>query len=230
MFSGIVEGMGTVAAIRPTETPQGRVTRLEIDLGPLRECLAPGASVAVNGVCLTVAAVGAASENVAAFDVIPETLRLTNLGELAVGDAVNLERSLRVGGRVDGHFVQGHVDGCGVVTRLERHGEWRTWLRAPKSLLPFIVKKGSIALDGVSLTVAEVLDDEFCVALIPATLERTTLSRRGPGDRINIETDILARLVVARLEALAAEAGPPRGRTPRETIDLETLRAAGFVE
>lgn len=240
MFSGIIEGMGTLAAIRPMESPQGRVTRLELDLGPLRAGLVPGASVAVSGVCLTVAAIEAAAANVAAFDVIPETLRLTNLGELAVGDAVNLERSLRVGERVDGHFVQGHVDGCGEVTRVERRGEWRLWVRAALGLMPYIVKKGSVALDGVSLTVAEVQDDEFCVALIPATLERTTLSRRGPGDRVNIETDILARLVLARLDALLAQGAlppglaprgqAPLGRAPRETIDLETLRAAGFVK
>jgi len=158
-----------------------------------------GASVAVNGVCLTIAE---HRDKAAGFDVIPETLRRTNLGRLAPGGRVNLERSLRVGDRSDGHFVQGHVDGTGRVVAIDRAaGEWLLWTATPDNLRPYIVEKGSITIDGVSLTIAAVKPDRFAVALIPTTLERTTLGALAVGGRVNLETDILARTVAHWLRA-----------------------------
>lgn len=241
MFAGIVEALGKVvrvgAAARraPTGAP---AQRLDLELGKLLDDLQPGASVAVNGVCLTLAG---RSGPVGAFDVIPETWCSTNLRTLRIGDPVNIERSLRVGDRLDGHFVQGHVDGVGRVERIERGAEWKLWVTVEPALLPFIVRKGSIALDGTSLTIVDVGPAEFSVALIPTTLERTVLGRRRPGDLVNVETDILARLVVARLVALGlpgtlAEApteagGPPepgRGRAG-SAISFESLREGGYL-
>ncbi|MEP0845269.1 MAG: riboflavin synthase [Phycisphaerae bacterium] len=220
MFAGIVEYVGRVAGVRAAAGG----TRLEIDLGPqVADGLALGASVAVNGVCLTLADKRGTS---GAFDVVPETLRASNLGSARVGDAVNLERSLRVGGPLDGHFVQGHVDGVGIVMEIERSGdEYVLWTHVPADLMRFIVRKGSIAIDGVSLTVVDVDAERFSVALIPTTLERTVLSSRRIGDRVNIETDILARLVAARLDALLAQ--PPPAAAGR--ITWEMLRQQGFV-
>ncbi|MFN0135666.1 MAG: riboflavin synthase [Phycisphaerae bacterium] len=198
MFAGIVEGMGTVVRLGESSAASG-YRRLNIDLGKFLADLPLGASVAINGTCLTLAAI---NQTIAGFDVVPETLRLTNLGDLQSGDRVNIERSLRVGDRIDGHFVQGHIDGVGsVISNGIEAGEWRIRVRAPRDLLKFIVRKGSITIDGTSLTVVDVDDDQFSVALIPTTLERTTLGKRESGDRVNLETDVLARMVVTRLDA-----------------------------
>jgi riboflavin synthase len=225
LFAGIIEALGTVVRVAPAPRNGSSATqaqRLEIDGQGLFAELRPGASVAVNGACLTLTA---ARQAIGCFDVIPETWHNTALRLLHAGDAVNLERSLRIGDRLDGHFVQGHVDGVGAVQRLERTGgEWKLWISAPPELLPYIVRKGSIALDGVSLTIVDVSGDAFSVALIPVTLERTVLGRRRPGDVVNVETDILARLVLSRLEALrGAEPSSEKG------ITLEALRERGFV-
>jgi len=175
MFTGIVERMGRVA--RP-----GR--RFIVDTG--WEDLRPGESVAVNGVCLTVVrAPGGRAE----FDVVRETMSRTNLGDLGRGDRVNLERALRVGDRLSGHIVQGHVDGTGVVTRTG------ATLRVESPLARQLVTKGSVALDGVSLTVVDVEPDGFTIALIPTTRRITTLGRLRKGRRVNIELDVLAKYV-----------------------------------
>ncbi len=223
MFSGIVEAIGRVERLSgPQPDPAGTPAyRLEIAAGDLFADLALGASVAVNGACLTLAQRHAQSGR---FDVIPETWRNTSLQTLRVGDPVNLERSLRVGDRIDGHFVQGHVDGVGTVQRVEATGQWKLWVAAPAHLLPYLVRKGSVTLDGTSLTIVDVAADGFSVALIPTTLERTVLARRRPGDPVNIETDVIARIVVGYLHAGDANpAAAPSGLT------LERLRADGFT-
>ena len=169
-----------------------------------------GESVAVNGACLTVVERDAESFR---FQVGPETLLRTNLGELRPGDRVNLERSLRAGDRLGGHWVQGHVDGVGRVDQRLPEGEWETvWFRCPSELTMQMVPKGSIAVDGISLTVVAVERERFSVALIPHTLAVTTLGVMKPGDAVNLETDILAKYVqralLAHLSALPERVNP----------------------
>ena len=191
MFTGIVEEVGRVAARQGTRL---RVAARDV-LGEGSEI---GQSVAVNGVCLTV--VERAADHLA-FDLGPETLARSALGDLAPGDPVNLERALRLGGFLGGHLVQGHVDGVGVVARLERDGEtarvaiqWRD-----PALAGLLIPKGSVAVDGVSLTVAQLDRDAFEVMLIPHTLAQTTLGTARPGRRVNLEMDMIGKYVVRAL-------------------------------
>lgn len=191
MFTGLVEGMGVVTALRP----QHAALRLEIAPPPplLTEPCPLGSSVALNGCCLTLID---ATNDSWAFEAGEETLSKTNLGRLRLGDHVNLERSLPVNGRLGGHFVQGHIDGVGSVAAVERSGEWvRMAFHVPPPLAELMVPKGSIAVDGVSLTLVTVETAGFDVALIPHTLAVTTLGTRQVGDSVNIETDILGKYV-----------------------------------
>jgi riboflavin synthase len=181
MFTGLVQAKGKVAAI-----DHGH---LRVDADPQLE-LREGDSIAVSGVCLTATEVNGASF---AADVVSETLRRSSLGSLVEGDRVNLELPLRASDRLGGHIVQGHVDAVGTVESLGDDGVLR--ITAPPDLLRYVVEKGSIALDGVSLTVAEVDDDGFAVALVPETLERTTLGGLEPGSAVNVEVDVLAKYV-----------------------------------
>jgi riboflavin synthase len=182
MFTGLVKSTGTVASLAGG--------RLRVD-APLE--LSEGDSVAINGVCLTATAVVAGGFEA---DVMPETLRRTALGGLAEGDRVNLELPLRASDRLDGHLVQGHVDGTGTVESVADDGFARmVRISAASELLRYVVEKGSIAVDGVSLTVAEADDGGFAVALIPETLERTTLGTAAPGQAVNLEVDVLAKYV-----------------------------------
>ncbi|MFQ5805725.1 MAG: riboflavin synthase [Phycisphaerae bacterium] len=227
MFAGIIESVGKVVAVRraggAAAAPATDVVRLEVELGDLLADLRLGASVAVNGACLTLAE---RRDSVGGFDVVPETWRRTNLRFLQAGDLVNAERSLRVGDRLDGHFVQGHVDGVGRIDRVQRErGEYKLWVVADAELKPYIVRKGSIALDGVSLTIVDVESNRFSVALIPITLARTVLGMRQPGDQVNIETDIVARLILARLEALTGGATATTGAG----LTWEHLQESGFL-
>jgi riboflavin synthase len=184
MFTGLVEATGTLV-----ELANGR---LRVDTSLAGE-LAEGASVAVNGVCLTAARVDGTGFGA---DVMPETLRRTALGALAVGDEVNLELPLRADARLGGHFVQGHVDATGTVASVEEDGFARVVrVAAPPEALRYVVEKGSIAVDGVSLTVASVNGDAFEVSLIPETLKRTTLGSAAPGRVVNLEVDVLAKYV-----------------------------------
>lgn len=193
MFTGIVEQIGSVLDV--AEQAEGR--RLVLSGQDLVD-VPVGASIAVNGVCLT--AVKVEDERVT-VDVIPETLNRTNLGEVGAGGRVNLERPMRADGRFDGHIVQGHVDGVGVVSAIN-HDDGGTLMtvEAPVDLMGFIVEKGSITVDGVSLTVAAMTERSFSVALIPHTLEFTTLGLRKPGDTVNLENDVIAKYVERLLE------------------------------
>ncbi len=184
MFTGLVAATG-----RLTSLSDGRLT-IEADTLP---GLNEGDSIAVNGVCLTAAAV---RERGFDADVMDETLRRTALGELEAGDAVNLELALRASDRLGGHIVQGHVDGTGVIDAVSSEAVARlVRIEAPPEVLRYIVEKGSIAVDGVSLTVAELDDASFSVGLIPETLERTTLGSAAAGRRVNLEVDVLAKYV-----------------------------------
>jgi riboflavin synthase len=195
MFTGIVTEVGRVIAIDPTEG----LTRLRIDGGATTSELSVGDSVAISGVCLTAVAVSPPSFEVEAM---AETLRRTGLGSLRAGDAVNLERPLAASGRLDGHIVQGHVDGIGIVRSVAAEGEAkRVWVDLDGDLARYVATKGSIAMDGVSLTVTAVDASGFEVALIPHTLLVTTLGALAPGDAVNVEVDVVAKYVERMLEA-----------------------------
>ena len=227
MFSGIVETLGTVVGVEP----RGEGARLTVEALELLADVSDGESVAVNGACLTVA--GQPAPGQVTFDLMPETLRRSNLGLLSSGSLVNLERSLRYGDRVGGHFVQGHLDGVAEVISVIPEDEARLVrfrLRDPR-LARYIVEKGFITVDGVSLTVVEPATGGFTVSLVRTTLERTTLGRAAPGTTVNIEVDLFARYLVDRREAGAddheAQAGrPDQGETGSDgrSANLEPVR------
>ncbi|MCL2787738.1 MAG: riboflavin synthase [Micrococcales bacterium] len=194
MFTGIVEEMGRVVDL----DVEGRSARITVGARAVLEDAKLGDSVAVAGVCLTVTQLGEGSFSA---DVMPETMARTGLGALRVGDPVNLERAVRADGRLGGHVVSGHVDGQGVVAVIEPGVAWLTMaIDLPEELARFVAPQGSIAVDGVSLTVVGIEGVRFTVGLIPTTLEVTTLGGLRVGDRVNLETDILAKYV-ARLVA-----------------------------
>jgi riboflavin synthase len=189
MFTGIVEEAGRAERV----SPGPKSTHLSIRAKSIPKGLRVGNSVAVNGACLTVIA---KRGGLLRFDVLNETLRRTNLGKVTRGALVNLERPLKADGRLDGHFVQGHVDGTGVVRRWEQVGkDYVLEINTPRALMKYIVEKGSIAIDGISLTVAAVGRDWFRVWIIPHTREVTNLAARREGDQVNLEADVLAKYV-----------------------------------
>jgi riboflavin synthase len=195
MFTGLVEALGTIQEV--SDSAPGN--EFLIAAARLAEELAIGDSIAVSGACLTVVARKAEAFVVQAG---PETLARTNLGELTPKDIVNLERALRVGDRFGGHWVQGHVDGTGLITKRTRQADWETvWFSAPPNLLSHMAPKGSVAVDGVSLTLVDVTSSGFSVALIPHTIVSTTLGKKKVGQSVNLETDILAKYVEKQLRA-----------------------------
>jgi riboflavin synthase len=194
MFTGLVESLGKVDDL--VDEPPG--VRLVISAGILVDGATVGDSIAINGCCLTI--VGVRGEALS-FQAGEETLRRTNLGKLRAGSAVNLERSLKVGDRLGGHLVTGHIDGPGTLVERRDQGDWSLyWFRAPAELMKQIAPKGSIAVDGVSLTVVDVEAERFSVALIPHTLTGTTLGRMAVGDAVNLETDLIAKYVARLME------------------------------
>ena len=203
MFTGIVEELGTVRSI----TPNGGGARIELECEEVLEDAVLGASIAVNGCCLTV--VDFDREQWSA-DAVIETLARTNLGDLAPGDPVNLERPVRLADRLGGHLVQGHVDATGTVRAREPQadGSLLCTIEAPPSVLRYVVHKGSVTVDGVSLTVARREPDAFVVALIPHTLSVTTFGSRSAGARVNLEADLIAKYVEALLAPSTQEVAP----------------------
>ena len=197
MFTGIIEEIGEVAAV----DQRGDSAVLAIKVLCIADDLARGASISVNGVCLTVVGWQPGETTTIEFDVMGETLKRSVLGALGAGDRVNLERAVRAGGRLDGHVVQGHVDGTGVVVSRTPGDAWEAVrFGTPAELARFVAEKGSIAVDGVSLTVTAVGPDWFEVGLIPETLRATTLGGKAPGDSVNLEVDVLAKYVARLLE------------------------------
>lgn len=195
MFTGLVEALATVVELQ-TEPPGVRLT---IEVPPSIDAVKIGDSIALNGCCLTVVA---ATANRLSFQAGEETLRRTNLGCLKLGSKLNIERSLRFGDRLGGHFVTGHIDGLGTLASRTDDGDWSTfWFCAPVELARQMASKGSIAVDGVSLTLVDVQSDRFSVALIPHTLAVTTLGSLKSGDTVNLETDVLAKYVERQLNA-----------------------------
>ncbi len=215
MFTGLIEDLGTVRELRRESS---RVRLSVMTAIPTTE-LHLGDSVAVNGICLTVVAVGNGSFTA---DVSPETLERSTLGEIAAGGRVNLERALRLSDRLGGHLVSGHVDAIATISeRIQDNNAIRFTFRLPAAVNRFVAEKGSIAIDGVSLTVNAVTKETFAVAVIPHTLAMTTLQEKKTGDRVNIETDLIARYI-ARL--LGVEETPPTS-----SISLEFLAKQGFL-
>lgn len=193
MFTGLIETLGEVAEVKPT--PAGFRLRLTTTLST---DLHPGDSVAVNGVCLTVVSADADGVH---MDVSPETIRVSALGSLKRGGSVNLERPMRADSRIGGHFVQGHVDATGSIEELRKDGDcWWVTVKFPPSLAPQIVRKGSIAIDGISLTVAGVDDRRFDVQVIPFTWEHTNLRLAKVNDLVNLECDMLGKYVLRAME------------------------------
>ena len=205
MFTGIIETTGRVAGIEPTAA--GRRLRVSTALGP---GLAPGDSIAVNGVCLTVVTADAREF---CADISSETWRVTSLGSRAAGDTVNLERPLRADARLGGHFVLGHVDGVGRIVKLAPDGDGY-WLEieVPESLERLAISKGSIAIDGISLTIASLEGDRVGVAIVPFTFAHTTLGAARVGDPVNLEMDVLGKYVARLLDERSAPAGQLAGR------------------
>ncbi len=202
MFTGIVTALGEVKAVERLDG----LTRLSITAPYDAADVAIGASIAHDGCCLTVVEATPQANNLRYLvEVAPESLALTTLGSLVEGDKVNLERSLRVGDELGGHMVQGHVDGLGEVLSVTKDGEgWRLKIRPPASINHLIAPKGSIAINGVSLTVNEVDADDFAVLIIPHTWSVTTLSRLKAGDKVNLEADMMARYAARLIEARSA--------------------------
>ncbi len=190
--------MATIEQISST----GDNVQIQIQTSQIHQGVKLGDSVALNGCCLTVVQV---KNNVLAFDAVPETMQRTNLGELKSGDFVNVERALLPETRLGGHYVTGHIDGAGQIRQIETHPDWRKiFVTVPEPLARQMASKGSVAIDGVSLTLVDVGTDYFSVVLIPHTLSVTTIGNREVADRVNIETDLLAKYVERQLEFLSS--------------------------
>jgi len=213
MFTGLVEAICRVTSVRRSTD----AVVLVIDLGELAGDCKVGDSIAINGVCLTIAKL---EGNLATFDVSSETLAKSNLAKLAIGSKVNVELAMRASDRFGGHFVQGHVDGTATIKAIDRHGEFADMkFTASPELLNQMIVKGSVAVDGISLTIASMDDSSFTVALIPETLKKTTLGSVKVGDMVNIETDIIVKVIKKQLESIF-----PQG----QTLSIERLKQLGF--
>lgn len=189
MFTGIIEYLGKVKQVKL----QASSAIIVVDIGPLSDDVNPGDSIAINGACLTVTQI---KDSEVYFDVSTETLSKTTIGGLKTSDNVNIERSLKMGDKLGGHFVTGHVDGVGVINKVENEpGQCTVWFSVSEELTNMMIKKGSVAVDGISLTIVEIREGLFSVALIPYTLEATTLGFKKAGQKVNIETDMLGKWV-----------------------------------
>jgi len=194
MFTGIIEGTGIIKSIvELKDTDRSADSMIEIDLGKLSKGLQVGDSVNVNGTCLTTTRI---MKNRVYFEVVKETMKRTSLGMLEIGDHVNLERSLRISDRIEGHIVLGHIDGVGEIEDIvKKPSETKIWISVNKEIAKFLVSKGSVALDGISFTIVDVWKNKFSIALVPHTLAVTTFKNKLKGDKVNIEVDILSKYV-----------------------------------
>lgn len=221
MFTGIIETLGKASRIERA----GDSIKLTVSAGFIAEDVALGDSVSINGVCLTVTDIKPPHIT---FDAVYETMRRTTLGDLRVGDAVNLERSLPVNGRLGGHIVQGHVDGTGRIASIRPiDNSWFVYIDASPELMRYIVTKGSVAIDGISLTVADSADRTFSLSIIPHTWDNTTLRDKRAGDPVNIECDILGKYVEKLLGGHLA--GVDRYAADRGSVSMDLLTRSGYV-
>ncbi len=213
MFTGLIEMLCIVKSVRNT----AGAMQLTVDLGKLADETKVGDSIAINGTCLTVAQLTA---NVAVFDVSPETLRKSAMGKLKAGSQVNVERAVKAGDRLGGHIVAGHIDGTATIAAVHKQDKvWNIKFSAPSELLDQMVVKGSVAVDGISLTIASLDKGSFGAAIIPETLKKTTLGKTKIGDSVNIETDIIAKTVKKRLENMLGQ---------QQKLTVERLKELGF--
>ena len=229
MFTGLIESLQQIKWNRPS--PQGR--RLCVELAGLAEGARLGDSICVNGVCLTIVEF---SGSQAVFDVMSETALVSTLAALSAGELVNLERAMAAGARFAGHLVQGHVDGTGTIERIEQAaGKHVLWIGADQGLLDLMIAKGSVAVDGVSLTIVDVQQRRFSISLIPTTLRETNLGRRKVTDKVNLEADLIGKWIKKRIDEIFGSAGSASstgaGPTAESagTLTMERLRQQGFV-
>lgn len=213
MFTGLIEALCIVKSVRHTVGSM----QLTVDLDKLADETKVGDSIAINGACLTVAQLKA---NTAIFDVSPETLRKSVLGKLKAGSQVNVERAIKASDRLGGHFVAGHIDGTATISAVHKRDKfWNIKFSAPSELLDLMVVKGSVTVDGISLTIAGLDEDSFSAAIIPETLKKTTLGKAKIGDSVNIETDIIAKTVKKQLENMIGQ---------QQKLTIEGLKELGF--
>ena len=194
MFTGIIEGTGIIkSTVKITDTKRNADSRIGIDLGKLNRGSQVGDSVSVNGACLTITRI---MKNIAYFEVVKETIKRTSLGMLQIGDYVNLERSLRLNDRIEGHIVLGHIDGVGRIEDIVKNPSGtKLLIKVNKEIAKFLVSKGSVAVDGISFTVVDISKNNFSIALVPHTLSITTFKSKSKGDKVHIEVDILSKYV-----------------------------------
>lgn len=224
MFTGIIEEMGTLRRIDKS----GDSLVLEIEAGLVLQDVHIGDSIAVNGVCLTVISF---NERMFQVDVMPETYRKTALAQYKIGDRLNLERAMGTGERFGGHMVQGHVDGTGTIEALQEDGNAVVFtISAERAVTDYMIPKGSVTLDGISLTLVEVKAQSFTVSIIPHTLKETTLGFRKPGDVVNIECDMIGKYIRKFLEQMIpGEGGGPNRDSNANAITRDLLKQSGFI-
>ncbi|MBA7673415.1 Riboflavin synthase [subsurface metagenome] len=213
MFTGLIEMLCTVKSVRNT----AGVMQLTVDLGKLADETKVGDSIAINGVCLTVTQLTA---NVAGFDVSPETLTKSALGKLKTGSQVNVEQAIKAGDRLGGHIVAGHIDGTATIAAVHKQDKvWNIKFSAPSELLDQMVVKGSVAVDGISLTIASLDKGSFGAAIIPETLKKTTLGQTKIGDSVNVETDIIVKIIKKQLDKILPQ---------KQNLTVEKMKELGF--
>jgi len=214
MFTGIIEHLGKVKQV----SLQANSAVIAVDIGPLKDNVIPGDSIAINGACLTVTQI---KDSEVHFDVSGETLSKTNIGKLTVSDHVNIERSLKIGDKLGGHFVTGHVDCVGAINKIENGtGQCTMWFSVSNEITNMMIKKGSVSIDGISLTIVDLKEKLFSVALIPFTLDATTLGFKKAGQKVNIETDMLGKWVKRILTT---------SDNTTSGVTEEMLKAKGFM-
>lgn len=219
MFTGLIEEIGSIKSIKKG----GKAIRLDVSASKIMDDVKLGDSIATNGICLTVVSF---DSNGFSADVMPETMSRTNFGLLGAGSRVNLERAVRVGDRLGGHMVSGHIDGLGEIVGKEQDDNaiWVS-IAAPKNILKYVIEKGSIAIDGISLTVAYVDDKMFKVSIIPMTQEDTTLTSKKPGEKVNLECDMTAKYI----EKFMFHRDEEKNQESKSNISMDFLKENGFV-
>jgi riboflavin synthase len=217
VFTGLIESVEPVQS--NTSSPAGR--RLCVPLGKIAEGVKPGDSICVNGVCLTVSEL---KGSVATFDVMAETARVSTIGQWKAGELVNLERAMAADGRFGGHIVQGHIDSVGTVKRVEKgKAQYVLSIAADSAFLENVINQGSVAVDGVSLTIVHVAKDQFTVSLIPTTLAETNIREKRVGDKMNLEADIVSKWIIKRVNQILSD------QEVSGNLTIEKLRAKGFA-